>query len=415
MKYQKAVSFLTEAGRFRINPSLKNISEFLLYTGLTPEFEVIQVSGTNGKTSTAVMTAALLSSSGKRTGLFVSPHVLHYGERFAVDGRMLSRDEFGMQLEGFIEQYEHDINRFQLTEFEILTAFAVWLFNHRQVDVAVMETGLGGRFDAVSALGARLGILTGVARDHAHILGESLEEIAREKLYPFRRKTVVFAPDINGEIHRLSREMAVKVVSPDESTRSIRVFPAGTEVITDRRRFFIPLCGREYAANALAALTAARIFTTSRANPQALEEIFIPARFQITGIDDSTVVVDGAHNEQAVISVVHTFRQVFPEIRPAVICGFMKDKDYLKMISALRQLEPVRITAVEIPSAGSRGLDARATGLEAASGLEAAFEVASEASGHILVTGSLYLAGDFLAFIKQTFKIEVEKLNYYIS
>lgn len=415
MKYRDAVSFLNETGRFRINPSLENINHFFDAVGLKPRFRVIQISGTNGKTSTAVMTAALLSSSGLRTGLFLSPHVIHYGERFAIEGRMLSRERFGSRLGKFLQLHRQEINRFQLTEFEILTAFAVWLFNEERVNAAVMETGLGGRFDAVSALGAELGVITGIGIDHTGILGSSEEDIALEKLYPFAGKRAVFSPLVSSRVRQLAKEMSVKVIEPEQSVGSLSVDRDGTQVRIDGMSLRLPVCGREYAYNALTALTAAKVFTGAPPNVSALEKVFIPARFQQLKVRKQTVVIDGAHNEQAVAAVVETFREVFPGENPFVICGFMKDKDYQPMLAVLKNLQPSGMIAVKIPSAGARGLEPEKTGIETAPDIETAFQKAADLSSLILVVGSLYLAGDFLAFLNQAFKIEVEKLNYYIS
>lgn len=361
------------------------------------------------------MTAALLSSSRMRTGLFISPHVIHYGERFAIDGEMLSRERFSVRLEEFLQLFGRKIDLFQLTEFEILTAFAVWLFNEEKIEAAVMETGLGGRFDAVSALDAEIGILTGIARDHIDILGGVERDIAREKLFPFAGKRVIFSPGVSPEVKQLAEEMSVRVIEPQVRDSSICVDAQGTRVKFNEKEFKLPLCGEEYAANALTALTGAETFLGTSPEARILETIHIPARFQQIEVLGRTLVVDGAHNEQAINAVVKTFQQIFQGVNPAVLCGFMKDKDYPAMIAALKRLEPVKMVAVKIPSAGSRGLEPEKTGLETAPDLKTAFQKAIDASPFVLVAGSLYLAGDFLAFLNQTFKIEVEKLNYYIS
>ncbi len=411
--YQEAVEKLRSSGRLRINPSLKNIKGFLKDAGLKKNFKVIQVSGTNGKTSTSCFLSAFLTSAGIRAGLFVSPHVVHYGERISADGKSLSPEEFGQLFLDFFERYERLINSWELTEFEILTAFAVHYFNSIGVEIAVFETGLGGKFDAVSALGADFGLLTGVHYDHTDLLGETLKEIAYQKLYPFAGKDVYITETALTEtIDEVAKELGVNLVRVEfkHISATYGVDLSAYEFVTSGKKYKVKLQlkGEKYAENwALSREAAKRI--TGDINTEACKDAKVPARFQRAVIEGVEVVVDGSHNPQAIGLLLDTFKKVYGNRNFSVICGFLKNKDYRAMLSLLKNSGAQKVVAVKIHSVPERELDPAAfvsEDLEYYNSSFSAFESLRDISDAVVVTGSFALCGEFIIEIADIYPIE---------
>lgn len=398
-EYRVVEKKLNEIGNFRINPGLENISAFLRETKLKPEFFVVQVSGTNGKTTTSAFLSALFESSGKKTGLFISPHVWHYGERISISGRSLNPAEFANHISEFLSFYSRQIEKFQLTQFEIFTAFAVWLFNRSGVEVGVFETGLGGRFDAVSSLNAEFGVLTGIHYDHTDFLGNTLESIAYEKLHPFSHKKVyILDRFLTPEIKEKAVELNVMLEVIDTSELKISLNFDGAE-IKQPFKVKLRLVGNKFAENAYLACSVLKSLEHNF-NCRFLEKVFVPARFQkVSFKGDELIILEGAHNPQAVSNFLKDLKRVFKNKKFSVICGFLKDKDYDHMLELIRQEKPVKGFLVSIKSAGDRSAELYGHVNEVFSfeqSLEVALKKALSYSNLVAVTGSLYLCGDFI-------------------
>lgn len=412
MLYDLAAKKLAELGIFRINPSLDNIAAFLKESGLKPGFRVIQVSGTNGKTSTAVFLAALFSSAGIKSGFYLSPHVYQYGERFSVDGRSLSPDEFGKYFYEFFQFYGQLINKHELTEFEILTSMAVWLFNELGVEVGIFETGLGGRLDAVSALNAEAGVLTGVSLDHTDILGDSIRKIAFEKLYPFREKPLyILDRFLKNEVAQVTEELNVNLKLIASSGLKVELHEGGTRV-SGPVNFALRLTGKKFAENAFLAARIAESFGV-KGNLSVLGSVRLPARFQRVWLEKGICILDGSHNPEAIAELLETFKDVYRENQFAVVCGFMKDKDYETMLSFIKSSGPVKIFLVPIKSAGDRSAHLYGHGDRSCvyeHDLETAIDKGLSYTGIVLVAGSLYLGSDFFKIFLP--RLGPEKLGY---
>ena len=138
----------------------------------------IQILGTNGKGSTASIIAQILKKAGYKVGLYTSPHLNKLNERVRINGKAISDQD----ISNFIKTYKNKINNLSASFFEVMTALAVWYFHKNKVDIAILETGLGGRLDSVSACKSELLVFTSISLDHQHILGDTIEEIAKEKV-----------------------------------------------------------------------------------------------------------------------------------------------------------------------------------------------------------------------------------------
>src|SRR5437899_1607903 len=193
-------------------------------------FDSLHIVGTNGKTSTALLTAAILERHGLRTGTYTSPHLRSYRERVRVNERELSGEAFAEALARAAWASER-VNRTladgdHVTQFELLTAAAFWEMARRQVQVAVIEAGLGGRYDATSVIESSATVLTNVGLEHTRWLGPTLKDIAEEKLAVLGRgTTLVLGPDLEPAAQavaaRLARERAARIEREDPAAQPV--------------------------------------------------------------------------------------------------------------------------------------------------------------------------------------------------
>lgn len=187
--------------------NLNRFQEFCDYLGNPQrEFDAIHVAGTNGKGSTCRILSSIYREAGYEVGLFTSPHIIEYNERFQINGELISDNEI---LE-FINAHRQKIEEFRLTYFEISTAIAYWWFARKNVDLAIVEVGLGGRLDATNVIVPSVSVITSISLDHTDILGDSMQEIAREKggIIKMGRPVVIgdLSADAENEIRNIASE-----------------------------------------------------------------------------------------------------------------------------------------------------------------------------------------------------------------
>ena len=285
---------------------------------------VVQVAGTNGKGSTAAFTESILRRAGLVTGLYTSPHLSRLAERFRVSGDELAPGELlgaDAEVTGAAARA-----RLDLTFFERLTAMAVVAFAARQVEVAVLEVGMGGRFDATTAVGARVAAVTGVALDHREHLGDTVEAIAREK-------AGVFAPGQRAVIGASGEPAARAVLVAEAHARAV----ASLTVIDDQAVAAVTgplgLPGAHQRANAACALALVDAVGQHRghsigegARGQGLASCRLPGRFERLA-STPELVVDGAHNPEAARTLARAMDERQPHGGWVVVLGVSSDKD----------------------------------------------------------------------------------------
>ncbi|HSZ14308.1 MAG TPA: cyanophycin synthetase [Solirubrobacteraceae bacterium] len=376
-------------------------------------FDAIHVLGTNGKSSTTRMTAAILERHGLRTGAYLSPHLVSYRERILIDGRLLDADAFAAAVARATWAAER-VNRTlaeddHVTQFELLTAAALWEMARREVDVAVVEAGLGGRYDATSVIDARVTVLTNVGLEHTRWLGPTLTDIAEEKLAVTRPHTaLVLGEDLAAPAlavaERVAAEREAWIVRP-------RAAPVPVPLLRARGAFQ----QRNFALATVAAeeyLRAAGIPVNAEAVAQAGACTEVPGRMQLVDEDPPTLL-DGAHNPDAVLALVESLPQVLsarPGASPApiaLVLGVLDDKDAAAMLAALlpavrrawftappssRALSPAALESL----ARQLGFDVSVCEPRPARALAQAQEWARAHQGAVLATGSVYLVGDLL-------------------
>jgi dihydrofolate synthase/folylpolyglutamate synthase len=318
----------------------------------------IHIAGTKGKGSVATMVARALSSSGYKTGLYTSPHFHTLRERISVDGTLISEAELAAamdEIKPFIESIRQDTTFRQLTYFEALTALAFAYFQKKQVDFQVLEVGLGGRLDATNVARPVVCIITPISLDHTQILGNSLDEIAREKAGIIKPGCwVVLSPqpeEAASVISDICREKEAKVVQVgkdvtwrktggDLSHQSLVI-----EGRTNKYQVSIPLLGDFQLENAAAAVATLEIlasagFAISAADiAQGLAQVKWPGRFQILQ-QHPTVLIDGAHNVASMRRLVSNIRAYFAHKRIFLVFGTSCDKDIPGIVNELVPLSP---------------------------------------------------------------------------
>ncbi len=369
-------------------------------------FEAIHVLGTNGKSSTTRMIAAILQRHGLRTSAYLSPHLISYRERVLIDGRELDAEAFAAAIaraSWAAERVNHTLSEDDhVTQFELLTAAALWEMARRELDVAVVEAGLGGRYDATSVIDARVTVLTNVGLEHTRWLGPTVRDIAEEKLAVVApHATLVLGEDLVpaavAVAERVARERGARIVRPRAPEPAGELLARGA---FQRRNFALARAAAE------AYLQAAGIALSEQAVAQAAASTDVPGRLQLVDEDPPTVL-DGAHNPDAILALVQSLPEVLPAGPLALVLGVLEDKDAAAMLAALM---PVVARAWFTAPASSRALSpaalqslARQLGFDATAceprpwrALEQARGWARERGGAVLATGSVYLVGDLL-------------------
>jgi dihydrofolate synthase/folylpolyglutamate synthase len=396
MNYREAIDWLFGTQMFGIKLGLEGTRHLLKEFQAEPVCGtlVIHVAGTNGKGSTCAMIESIARAAGRTCGLFTSPHLIDYRERIQVAGETIPQDACAVLLTGLRDLCEQmDPHP---TFFEISLVLAMRWFRERPCDLIVLETGMGGRFDATTAVPADVCVITPVAMDHMQYLGNSLEAIAMEKSGIFvPGKPAISAPQENDVRHVLKKE-ANKVHAPLEFI---------TEPLLDHP---IALTGAHQqwnAALAVAALTRTGLPHEPAHVHNGLACVNWPGRFEEI---QPGVVLDGAHNPQSAKVLAETWQARFPGQGAALVFSAVAAKDisgileYLAPIAERIFLCPVATPRAVPPEELAACLPAKAPPHEIHADFQAAFTAAKTHAAPILVAGSLFLAGEARAFLTGT-------------
>ena len=371
------------------------------------DLRFVQVVGTNGKGTTSVALAAALEAAGHPSGAYLSPHVLSYTERVMLRGRRVSEREFAAGMGEVINVAdEHGI---PASQFELLTAGAIKMFADAGLSWAVLEAGMGARYDATTAAGAETVVLTNVGLDHTEYLGETVEEIALEKLAPLERNSTLILGTRDPEVVAISRRECARV-----GAELVEV-----EVLAEEAAVFEDLA--PYAAHdAVVGLRAAEAVLGEKLDVGVWKRVgreirgVLPGRFEIYEFRGVPVVVDGGHNLPGLEAALAGMRSVYGDRPLGVVFGCLRDKDIGSMLAALRKeacylvltrpeneraAEPVWINREYVPR-DRGGRQARVIE-DVGEALIATAEEMRSLEGVVLVTGSLYTAAGVLEALRE--------------
>jgi dihydrofolate synthase/folylpolyglutamate synthase len=319
----------------------------------------IHVAGTNGKGSCCAILESVLRAAGRRTGLYLSPHLQSVRERIQAGGKMIPERDFARLLGRTLAADTKD----ELTYFELLTCVAFLHFQERQVAVAVLETGLGGRLDATNVVPRPLAcVITSIDFDHMQWLGKTLPRIAAEKAGIIKRGIPVFCPVLPGAamsvVSRKAQALKAPLTVVRRPFKTLSIDWRGNrQVLSDgRSSFALSLLGSRQGRNAaLAKAVLDRVSPVSAdAWRQGLRQVRLPARCNVLTKNGKTAVVDGAHNPEAMGELVRTLQGLRPG-KVRWILGLMKDKDKGAVVG---RLAPMLKDAVATAPPGSRALPA---------------------------------------------------------
>ncbi|TDT15982.1 dihydrofolate synthase/folylpolyglutamate synthase [Ilumatobacter fluminis] len=418
MDYESALAYLDEHASYdktgRVDsPSVEPISRLASAMG-DPHLAqpVIHVTGTNGKGSTVQIISRLLMAQGLTVGTYTSPHLERVNERIKRNGESISDEEFGEVIAGIADM--EAITGVRPTYFEAVTAAAFRWFADVAVDVAVIEVGMLGRWDATNIVDAQVAVVTNIALDHTEFAGPTTVDIAREKAGIIKPGSAAIIGETEPDLVQIFRDEggATTMVRGDDFEtvdNSLAIGGRALDLRTPTTIYsdvFLPLHGAHQGDNAAVALTAVETFFAAPLAEDVVHEGFanveMPGRFEVLGVQPLTII-DGAHNPPGADVCASVFFDDFqPEGRRILIVGTLRDPG--EMLAALRADEFDVVHACTAPSPrGVPGADiakaARSLGCDEVyvhDDVEAACKAAmkyADSDDAILACGSIYVAG----------------------
>ena len=431
MTYKETVDYIYSVPKFTTKNKLENTIEMMERLG-RPErhMKLIHVAGTNGKGSVCAFLSSMLSAGGKRTGLFISPHLIKINERFQINNVPVSD-------ETFLKAYEEVASVIDAmvkdgfchpTYFEILFAVTMVIFRDEKVEYAILETGLGGRLDATNIIEHPIAtVLTSISLDHTEILGETIEQIAWEKAGIIKEGVPVIYDGKNAQAEKVildkAQEMNAKAVGVHTDMQQIlgrtdkSIDFMLDAMYYEQKKITVPYMAEYQVMNSSLALMAMEVIDP---------EHEISAETRIDAIAHTTwqgrmetvlpgVIVDGAHNEDGVKEFVRTLQSVEDGRRVVMLFSAVVEKNYETMVETIcktGKLSEVVVTEIH----GDRIVPAQKLAdifqkyvdvpVTAISNIKEAFEtaLAKKEDGLLFCAGSLYLVGEVKEVIEESFK-----------
>lgn len=422
MNYQEAINYLESLEIFGIKLGLYRM-EILCQRLGSPEmaYKKIHVTGTNGKGSTSRMLAEIFTTAGQKTGLFTSPHLIDYRERFLCDGQQISEKEFAECVEE-IKTIAQTMDE-PPTQFEVLTAIGFLWFQKIHVDVAVIEVGLGGLLDSTNVILPEVSVITNVAFEHAEKCGGTLEGVATHKAGIIKKNIPVFtAEEENSSCEKILKTTAAEKNAPYKIYgKNFSVEFLENEDTFQKLRFHneensfvyeLPLLGMYQRKNSALAIEVALFLKISpEIICKALKKVVWAGRFEVVRKKNYFAVIDGAHNPAGALAFRKSLDDFFPESLPRIfLLGILQDKDYAAMLKIF--LRPNDILVVTKPhshragdpkilaSLAEKNLGVKSFAYE--DNFEAfafAQNLAKKNHALFVMTGSLYLIGTLRKFL----------------
>ena len=418
MTYEESLAYISRLGRFGMKLGTERTRAILDHLG-NPErgLRGALIAGTNGKGSTAVCLAYILQSAHLNVGFMPKPHLVSYTERIQLNGVPISEGDFVRILEKLLPALDEITKEVgQATEFEMLTGMALAHLAPR-IDRLVCEVGLGGRLDATNALDLGVAVITNVDYDHQKYLGDTIEQIAREKAAIIKPGNHVItgcegvalevvedhATRAGSTIWRLGREIMLESKSRGWNGHTLAVTGPGFE----HSDLSLPLVGDYQPSNAALAVAAAEALgdATNDAVRLGLASTIWPGRLQLIA-KRPRVILDGGHNPAAMTKSGAALRRLIGHERLVTVFAMLRERDPVQLLAALRTLDPGAAVFTEPGSAAGHAISSDQLaaiyggGAESVKPAQAALERAKELAGpagNVLVCGSLYLVGEILA------------------
>ncbi len=434
MTYDEAVKIIDSLLVFGSKPGLERVGELIQRIGSPDkQLKFIHIAGTNGKGSVCAMLSSILKEAGYKTGMFISPYVLEFRERFQVNGSMIPRQELADIVEELYPVVLEMKNEDKIiTEFEFVFAIAMKWFQRMQCDIVVLETGLGGRFDATNIISTPLAsVIMSISLDHTAILGDTYEKIAFEKCGIIKDSgtTVLYGEQPDGVFDVVKKAAADKnnrlliadtsaVIKLSSGLNGSDFTFCDKEVFSGKTlRLHIPFIGAHQLKNAAAALYTIRaiqekgVEVSEEAIAKGLDKAFFPARLELMR-KSPVVLLDGAHNPGGAGALSCALDELLADTKNIAVVGMLADKDVDTSLSILaRHFEKAITVTPDNPRAMSaealaEKLSSLGVPVEPYSDYSLAYQKALALAGEcaeesaIVIFGSLYLAADIRKVIE---------------
>jgi len=319
--YKQGIKFLLSLETQGIKMGLNRTKQLLTVCN-NPEknLKSVQIIGTNGKGSTAASLSSILEQKKLKIGLYTSPHLVTLNERIQINRENISNQ----YINRFISQYHQDILALSCTFFEVMTVVALQYFNDNNVDIALLETGLGGQFDSVTACKPSLQLFTSISKDHMHILGNSLEEIATEKALAIQPGVPCISVDQKPSVKKILDHFASinnTCINYNSSYKNLN----DITLLGDHQKHNVGLAIS--AANNLIDINQKHILA-------GIKNIYWPGRNQIIH-ENPTVIFDVAHNEESLIKFLNTIKSIQIKGQKVLLISIQKSKKINKIINKM--------------------------------------------------------------------------------
>ena len=413
--YSAAIETLFARTTSGIKPGLDRTRAILARLGSPHrQLSAIHVAGTNGKGSVVATAEALLRWKGLKVGRYTSPHLVDFRERITVNGTPITEKA----VLHFLEEWIPLAEEMGATFFELTTALAFDWFVKENVDIAVIETGLGGRLDSTNVLTPRVATVTSIGLDHTDLLGDTLESIAREKAGIFKRGIPAVIGEDSAPIRSLLQDCAREVgaqpiiaIDDEYEISDVKVSPAGTEFTmghsSGRHSITTPLIGAYQARNTTVAIATVATLGNDYLPPtaeisSALSNVFLPGRFQRRG----KIIFDVAHNPEGAHTIADTVRALNPPTPRTALVAVLADKDWRGIIRELATVVD-RFLFTNAPSAPAerrwdpadalRYADSEGFNADLEPDLDVALARGEGQSETLIVTGSFHTVGDAMS------------------
>ncbi|MFQ6103428.1 MAG: bifunctional folylpolyglutamate synthase/dihydrofolate synthase [Candidatus Glassbacteria bacterium] len=423
--FRDSIKFLYSLQRFGVKLGLDRMGAFLDELGNPHEaYRSIHIAGTNGKGSTSKFLESVLRNSGLKVGLYISPHLLEFGERIRIGQTVIERD----YMTQWISTMREKISRLSLTFFEVATALAFSYFRDMGVEFAICEAGMGGRLDATNVLSPCAAVITNIGIDHGQQLGSTKKKIAMEKLGIVKELVPIATGETDhsllAEHRRVARNNRAPLHVLDE-----RVEIELSECTMSGTRFsysspdtmleglHTTLIGPHQARNAALAIMALEtirdvIYLREEHIRKGLAEAWLPGRFQVIETPSAKIILDVAHNPSASRALVETLRLVLPGKEAVVVAGMSSDKDTKNTLGPIAPI--ARKFIVSRPDFSRHERKAQAAQLydvvrdihgsvsqvpDIATATSLGLETVDEKS-YMLITGSFYTVAEALSFLR---------------
>ncbi len=436
-RYQKAINYIYDLNKYGMKLGLNNITYLLsLFDNPHLKNKTIHIAGTNGKGSTAAMISTILKSAKYKAGLYTSPHLVNFQERFRINGKMISKKDICDLLERLkpaiqkvakTEGYQHP------TFFEVITTMAFLYFHDQNVDFAVIETGLGGRLDATNVCKPIVSVITNIDYDHMDQLGNTLSAISWEKGSIIKKNTPVLiaqqsleaenvlvemANKMNSEFYRVGKEIIYSINKSSIDGSNLNYSGLQNKYIS----MDIPLRGSYQAENASLAIATAEVlmstgyFISEKNIRDGLKNTNWPGRFEIV-FKEPLTILDGAHNPDGVKKFMEELKRYLPDKKIVAVIGVFMDKDYRNIIKNVipfvdnvvltmaqnKRATPTSILAEESEKYIDKNNIFQEISVDLA--IKKAFSIAKN-EDIICITGSLYTVGEAKEFFIKNYLIK---------